>query len=73
MIFQIGDIVKQVKGGMNTDPADNDKITTVIDTGGFYGRFSAIRINTSGFKHKTTNWRGEEAFILVERPQKDWD
>ena len=68
--FKVGDTVKQVQSGWNTDPEDNGKEAIVIESGGKYGEFDAIKIDTKNFVHKTDSWRGISGFELVE---KDWD
>jgi hypothetical protein len=67
--FKVGDRVRQIHNGYNTAPKDNNKEAIVIAIRGKYiDPNDGIKIKCIGdWYHTSSNWRGQEAFELVER------
>ena len=71
MKFKVGDVVRQVGHGWNTNSGDEGKEAIVIEVGGkflsgLHSRNDGIRIECFGDWHlTTTDWRGEDGFEFV--------
>jgi len=67
--FSVGDRVRQICSGYNTHPKDINKEAIVIRVGGRYiDTNDGIIIKCSDdWHHIVSDWRGQDAFELVER------
>jgi transcription antitermination factor NusG len=65
--FKVGDKVKIIQSGYNTDFSDIGKITTITEVGGKYSSWDGVKLDVTNLLNKSTNWVGVPALELVQQ------